>query len=58
MSINLEPDTRKETERLYNALSKGGKAEMPLQEMFWGDYYGYCTDKFGIKWMFNCSEKK
>jgi PhnB protein len=56
--INLEPDTRIETKRLFNALSTGGKVEMKLQDMFWGDYYGSCTDKFGVKWMFNCTEKK
>ncbi len=33
--INLEPDTRVETDRLFNALADGGKVEMPLQEMFW-----------------------
>ena len=57
MYINLEPDTRAETKRLFDALSYGGKVEMELQEMFWGDYYGSCTDKFGIQWMFNCSSK-
>jgi PhnB protein len=56
--INLEPDTREEADRLYRALSEGGKAEMPMQDMFWGAYYGSCTDKFGIQWMVNCSEKK
>jgi PhnB protein len=55
--INLEPDSRTETEKLFNALAEGGKIEMPLQEMFWGDYFGSLTDKFGIKWMFNCSNK-
>jgi len=55
--INLEPDTREETRRLFYALSEGGKIEMELQDMFWGDYYGSCTDKYGIQWMFNCSEK-
>lgn len=55
--INLEPDSRVETEKLFNALSAEGKIETPLGEMFWGDYYGSCTDKFGIKWMFNCSSK-
>jgi PhnB protein len=55
--INLEPDTREETERLFNALGEGGQVEMPLQEMFWGDYYGSLTDRFGIRWMFNCTEK-
>lgn len=56
--INLQPDTRKETERLFRALSAGGEVTMELQDMFWGDYFGSCTDKFGINWMFNCSEKK
>ena len=55
--INLEPDTRLETKRLFDALSEGGKVEQELQDMFWGDYYGSCTDKFGVKWMFNCAEK-
>ncbi|MEZ4194969.1 MAG: VOC family protein [Candidatus Paceibacterota bacterium] len=56
--INLMPDTRAETEKLFKALSDGGKVEMELQDMFWGDYYGSCTDKFGTRWMFNCSEKQ
>ncbi len=56
--INLEPDSRDETKRLFNALSAGGKVEMELQDMFWGAFYGSCTDKFGIQWMFNCAEKK
>ena len=45
VSINLEPDTRAETEHLFEALSDGGKIEMPLQEMFWGDYFGSCIRK-------------
>lgn len=52
--INLEPDTRKETKNLFDALSAGGKVTMELQDMFWGAYYGSCTDKFGVQWMFNC----
>lgn len=55
--ISLHPDTRKETKLLFDALSAGGKVEQELQEMFWGDYYGSCKDKFGVQWMFNCEEK-
>lgn len=55
ININLEPDTREETERLFNALAVGGTIEMPLQDMFWGAYYGNLVDKFGIRWMFNCA---
>ena len=58
MYINLSPDTRKETKRLFEALSDGGTVEQELQDMFWGDLYGSCKDKFGVEWMFNCSEKE
>ena len=56
--INLEPDTRAETDALFAKLSAGGVVKMELQEMFWGDYFGSCTDKYGVQWMFNCSSKK
>jgi PhnB protein len=55
--INLEPDTRAETNTLFKALSAGGKVTMELQDTFWGGYFGSCTDKFGVQWMFNLSEK-
>lgn len=56
--LNLEPDTRAEADKLFAALSAGGKIEMPLQDMFWGAYFGSCTDKFGIHWMVNCNNRK
>ncbi len=56
MHINLEPDTRKETKRLFDALSEGGEITMELKDMFFGAYFGSCTDKFGINWFFTCSE--
>jgi PhnB protein len=56
--INLEPDTRGELDELFKALSEGGKVEMKPQDMFWGDYFASCVDKFGTNWMFNCSSKE
>ena len=55
--INLSPDTRGETDRLFKRLGEGGQVQMPLQEMFWGDYFGSLVDPFGVQWMFNCSSK-
>ena len=55
--LNLEPDSRTETDRLFAALGEGGKVEMALQDMFWGDYFGSLVDKFGTHWMFNCQSK-
>ena len=55
--INLEPDSRKEADRLFTTLAIGGKIEMPIQDMFWGAYYGSLVDKFGIRWMVNYSNR-
>jgi PhnB protein len=56
--ICLSPDTREETRRIFREISAGGKVEQELQDMFWGDYFGTCKDKFGVLWMFNCSAKE
>lgn len=55
--INLEPDTRAEADRLFEALAQNGKIESPMQEMFWGDYFGSLTDQFGVMWMVNTVSK-
>ena len=55
--MNLEPDTRAETKKLFDALALGGKVEMELEDAFWGGYFGSCTDKYGVQWMFNCASK-
>ncbi len=52
-TINLEPDTRSETDRLYAALSEGGSESTGMQQMPWA-YWGSSLDRFGIRWMFNC----
>ena len=57
MHIGVEPETRKETKRLFDALSEGGVITMPLEDMFFGAYFGECTDKYGINWMFNFIQK-
>lgn len=57
MHINLEPDSREEATRIFNELAAGGTITMPLQDMFWGAYYGSFTDRFGINWMVNHQPK-
>jgi uncharacterized glyoxalase superfamily protein PhnB/uncharacterized protein YndB with AHSA1/START domain len=57
MHINIEPESREEAKRLFDELSEGGKIEMPIQDMFWGAYYGSFQDKFGINWMINYQSK-
>ena len=52
-SVSCHPQTREETDRLFAGISDGGTVTMPLQDVFWGSYFGSCVDKFGVPWMFN-----
>jgi PhnB protein len=42
----------------FNALAEGGTVLQPLVDTFWGAKFGMLTDKFGIRWMFNCTLEK
>ena len=53
--ICLQTDSEKEADKLFHALSKEGKIEMPMNKTFWGAYFGMCLDKFGTQWMINYS---
>ncbi len=51
MHIMLMPDDKAQADELYARLSDGGTDLVPMADMFWGDYYGSCTDRFGVRWM-------
>ena len=53
MHICIEPETREEGKRIFDQLSVDGEVSMPLQDMFFGAYFGEFTDKYGINWMVN-----
>jgi PhnB protein len=55
-SISISTDSKEEADRLYNGLSAGGNASMPMNQTFWGDYFGMFTDKFGVNWMVSFNE--
>jgi PhnB protein len=50
-AISISTNSKEEADRLFNGLSAGGQVTMPLNNTFWGDYFGMFTDKFGINWM-------
>ena len=53
VTMNLETDTRAETERLFAALKEGGTVEYPPTEMPWGGCWASLIDRFGNEWMFS-----
>lgn len=56
--ISLSPDSREEADRIFQGLSTEGEIEMPMEDMFWGDYFGSFKDKFGVCWMINYANQQ
>lgn len=56
--ISVHPESKEEADRIFNALSEGGKVEMPIADQPWGDYYGSFADKFGVQWMVSYSPEQ
>lgn len=53
VSVSVEqPD---KAERLFKALSDGGKVTMPIAETAWALRFGMTTDRYGAQWMVNCN---
>ncbi len=55
-SISISAESLAEMERLFAALSEGGKTTMPMHDAFWGGRFGMLTDQFGIGWMLSFRE--
>jgi PhnB protein len=53
ITLTLEPESEEEIQHLYDALGKGGKPLMELEDTFWGAKYGRVQDSFGIIWELN-----
>jgi PhnB protein len=50
-AISYSAGSREEADAKFAALSAGGSAAMPMQDVFWGSYFGMVTDRFGVRWM-------
>ncbi len=53
LSLSVGVDSKEEADKIFNGLSAGGKITLPIQDMFWGAYFGMLVDKFGFIWMVN-----
>jgi len=51
ISLGLSFDDGARGERVFEALSAGGKVQQAIGPAFWGGRFGMVTDKFGTEWM-------
>ena len=56
--LSIHADSEDEGQKLFDALSEGGKIGVPFQKQFWEAWHGNLTDKFGINWMVNYDENR
>ena len=58
ITISISADSKEEADKIFNGLSEGGKVTMPMNDTFWGSYFGMWTDKYGIQWMMSFDQKR
>jgi PhnB protein len=56
IAISLGLHDEKQAAEIFGRLSDGGKMHIPFKKQFWGDWHGNFIDRFGIRWMVNCSK--
>jgi PhnB protein len=55
--LSVHTESKAEADRIFKALFVGGKVDLPIGDMFWGDYFGMGKDRFGVQWMVNFSQQ-
>ena len=49
--LTLRMSSDSEAERVFSALSEGGRILMPIEETFFASRFAQVRDRFGINWM-------
>ena len=55
--LSITVDSRATADLYFKQLSESGTITMAMEQKFWGDYFGMCTDRFGIHWMISYNEQ-
>lgn len=58
MGICIVADSRLEADTMFDALAVWGTVTLPMEDQFWGDYFGSCDDKYWIDWMISYTDPK
>ena len=51
ITLSITADDEAHANKIFDALSAGGKVFMPLGKTFWSRCFGMTSDKFGVSWM-------
>ena len=51
MQVNYAASDAADAQRVFDALSSGGKVTLPIGKTFFSDMFGMCIDQYGTPWM-------
>ena len=57
ITLSISAESKDQADQFFHKLSEGGKVSMPMDNTFWGSYFGMCTDRFDINWMIGFSQE-
>ncbi|HWU47132.1 MAG TPA: VOC family protein [Humibacter sp.] len=55
ISVSLSGDDEDELRGFWQKLSDGAQVEAPFERAPWGDTFGMCVDRFGVRWLVNAA---
>jgi PhnB protein len=50
-ALTISAKTEAEADKMFGALSEGGKVQLPMTKTFFSPKFGMLADKFGVGWM-------
>jgi len=56
-SLSIVVPDEAQADRVFSALTEGGKVTMPLGRTFWSPRFGMLEDRFGVSWMVNVEQE-
>ena len=54
--LSISVASKPRADELFQKLCGDGEITMQIGDVFWGSYFGMCTDKFGVSWMISYSD--
>lgn len=55
-SMSLTLESVEVANRVFGALSEGGRVTMPISQTFWSPCFGMLKDRFGVEWMIGVAQ--
>jgi len=55
ISVSLSGEDEARLRGWWDKLSAGAEIRAPFEKAPWGDTYGECIDRFGVRWMVNAA---